>query len=184
MTRDIDVPDAVFAELRKHFNERQIVELTVLIGTYNMHTRVGQALQIDPEPHHTLSSAVPDTPLLVVEDDPFLRVLQVLLDPDTPAERYAAFADFFAHEEPDFDGYCARVRARRRRPVPGPGAMVETQEEMRAALADAARRRGRGARPSAATSWPRRRSSSWCRNTAPGSPASTPPPAPSAAWPC
>ena len=38
MTRDIDVPEAVFAELRKHFNERQIVELTVLIGTYNMHT--------------------------------------------------------------------------------------------------------------------------------------------------
>ena len=53
VTRDVDVPDAVFAELRKHFNERQIVELTVLIGTYNMHTRVGQALQIDPEPHHT-----------------------------------------------------------------------------------------------------------------------------------
>ena len=53
VTRDIDVPDAVFADLRKHFNERQIVELTVLIGTYNMHTRVGQALQIDPEPHHT-----------------------------------------------------------------------------------------------------------------------------------
>ena len=52
VTRDIDVPEAVFAELRKHFNERQIVELTVLIGTYNMHTRVGQALQIDPEPHH------------------------------------------------------------------------------------------------------------------------------------
>jgi alkylhydroperoxidase family enzyme len=53
MTRDIDVADAVFAELRKHFNDRQIVELTVLIGTYNMHTRVGQALQIDPEAQHT-----------------------------------------------------------------------------------------------------------------------------------
>jgi 4-carboxymuconolactone decarboxylase len=52
MTRDIDVPEAVFAELRQHFNERQIVELTVLVGTYNMHTRVGQALLIDPEPHH------------------------------------------------------------------------------------------------------------------------------------
>ena len=52
VTREIDVPDAVFADLRKHLNERQIVELTVLIGVYNMHTRVGQALQIDPEPHH------------------------------------------------------------------------------------------------------------------------------------
>ncbi len=48
MTRDIQVPDAVFTELRPHFSERQIVELTVLIGTYNMHTRVLQALEIDP----------------------------------------------------------------------------------------------------------------------------------------
>lgn len=52
MTRDIDVTDATFTELRAHFDERQIVELTVLIGTYNMHSRVGQALQIDAEPHH------------------------------------------------------------------------------------------------------------------------------------
>jgi 4-carboxymuconolactone decarboxylase len=52
MSRDIDVPDAVFDALREHLDEREIVELTVLIGVYNMHTRVGQALQIDPEPHH------------------------------------------------------------------------------------------------------------------------------------
>ena len=52
MTRDITVPDAVFEALRPHFTERQIVELTVLIGIYNMHTRVFTALGIDPEPHH------------------------------------------------------------------------------------------------------------------------------------
>jgi alkylhydroperoxidase family enzyme len=52
MTQDIEVPDSVFDALRPHFNERQIVELTVLIGTYNMHTRVFMALKIDPEPHH------------------------------------------------------------------------------------------------------------------------------------
>ncbi|HUD87230.1 MAG TPA: carboxymuconolactone decarboxylase family protein [Xanthobacteraceae bacterium] len=52
MTRDIAVPDAVFDDLRPHFNERQIVELSVLIGLYNMHTRVFTALGIDPEPHH------------------------------------------------------------------------------------------------------------------------------------
>jgi alkylhydroperoxidase family enzyme len=52
MTRDIVVADEVFNALRPHFNERQIVELTVLTGTYNMHTRVFMALQIDPEPHH------------------------------------------------------------------------------------------------------------------------------------
>ena len=52
MTRDIAVPDAVFDALRPHFSERQIVELTVLVGTYNMQTRVLLALGIDPEPHH------------------------------------------------------------------------------------------------------------------------------------
>ena len=52
MTRDIAVPDAVFEDLRAHFDERQIVELSVLVGLYNMHTRVFTALGIDPEPHH------------------------------------------------------------------------------------------------------------------------------------
>ncbi len=48
-TRDVDVPNAVFEALRGHFSERQIVELTVLVGTYNMHTRMCQALEIDPQ---------------------------------------------------------------------------------------------------------------------------------------
>ena len=50
MTRDIDVSDAAFEVLRPHFSERQIVELTVLIATYNMLTRILQALQVDLEP--------------------------------------------------------------------------------------------------------------------------------------
>lgn len=50
MTRDIDVPDEVFAELRKHYDERRTVEITMLIGAYNMLSRVLQALKIDPEP--------------------------------------------------------------------------------------------------------------------------------------
>lgn len=52
MTRELEVPDAVFARLRQHYSERQVVELTVLIGAYNMHTRVLKALRIDPEPAH------------------------------------------------------------------------------------------------------------------------------------
>jgi 4-carboxymuconolactone decarboxylase len=52
MTLEVAVPDAVFDVLRAHFDERHIVELTVLIGTYNMQTRVLCALQIDPEAHH------------------------------------------------------------------------------------------------------------------------------------
>lgn len=50
MTRDIDVPDRIFAEVRKHFSARQTVELTMLIGAYNMLTRFLKALQVDPEP--------------------------------------------------------------------------------------------------------------------------------------
>lgn len=50
MTREIAVPEEVFAELRRHFTERQAVELTMLIGAYNMLTRFLSALKVDPEP--------------------------------------------------------------------------------------------------------------------------------------
>lgn len=49
MTREVRVPGQVFADLKPHFDERRIVELTVLIGTYSMQARVMQALEIDPE---------------------------------------------------------------------------------------------------------------------------------------
>lgn len=48
-TTVVKVPDDVFEPLRAHFNEREIVELTVLIATYNMHIRVIEALKIEPE---------------------------------------------------------------------------------------------------------------------------------------
>jgi phosphoglycerate dehydrogenase-like enzyme len=50
-------------------------------------------------------------PIIVVEDDPFLRLIQVILDPLTPQPRLAAFAHFMAHDEPDFIGWCERLRA-------------------------------------------------------------------------
>ncbi len=49
MTRDVAVPDEVFAKLREHFSEREIVDVTVLIAAYNMHTRVLKALDINAE---------------------------------------------------------------------------------------------------------------------------------------
>src|SRR5262249_55338941 len=54
MTREIAVPDAIFAEVDRHFNAREIVELTVLIGTYNMNARVLQA----PSPASAAAPAV------------------------------------------------------------------------------------------------------------------------------
>jgi alkylhydroperoxidase family enzyme len=50
MTLVTSVPDDVFAEVRRHFGDREIVELSVLIGTYIMHNRVMKALAIDLEP--------------------------------------------------------------------------------------------------------------------------------------
>jgi len=50
MTRHVAVPGDVFDALRDHFDERRIVELTILIGTYNMQNRVLAALEIDLQP--------------------------------------------------------------------------------------------------------------------------------------
>jgi alkylhydroperoxidase family enzyme len=49
MTREVEVPNAVYDDVARHFDERQTVELTVLIGAYNMNTRVLKALRIDPQ---------------------------------------------------------------------------------------------------------------------------------------
>jgi phosphoglycerate dehydrogenase-like enzyme len=80
---------------------------------------------------------VPAANILVVEDDPFLRVVGILLDPSTPPERYAAYADFFAHDEPDFDGYVRHTRARVGALFPSDVRLIDTTEELHAALADA-----------------------------------------------
>jgi alkylhydroperoxidase family enzyme len=49
VTTEVNVANEVFEALRPHYPERQLVELTVLIATYNMHVRVIQALEIAPE---------------------------------------------------------------------------------------------------------------------------------------
>lgn len=49
MTLKTSVPDDIFAEIRRHFDDRGIVELSTLIGTYLMHNRVMKALAIDLE---------------------------------------------------------------------------------------------------------------------------------------
>lgn len=49
MTRDIQVPDAVYADARKHFNDREMVELTATIAAYNLVSRFLEANQVDHE---------------------------------------------------------------------------------------------------------------------------------------
>ena len=50
--------------------------------------------------------------MVVVEDEPFPRLIQVILDPGAPPERAAAFSHFMAHDLPGLDAWCERVRAR------------------------------------------------------------------------
>jgi AhpD family alkylhydroperoxidase len=53
MVKGPDVTEDVFEALHKDFNERELVELTVLIGSYIMHNRVFNALKVDLEPKQT-----------------------------------------------------------------------------------------------------------------------------------
>ena len=74
---------------------------------------------------------------IVIEQDAFLRVIPVILDPSTPEVHQRAVADFFAHDEPDFLGWCKQMQAR----VPGlfPATVVfaEDQEDFRRKIVDA-----------------------------------------------
>jgi len=76
-------------------------------------------------------------PVLVVEEDPFLRLIGVTLDPATSAERITAFADFFAHDLPDFDGWLQQLRSRLPRLFPAEVRLVDGSEALRCALNDA-----------------------------------------------
>ena len=49
MTRQIHVPQAIFAAVRAHFDEREMVELTATIGGYNLVSRFLEAMDMPPE---------------------------------------------------------------------------------------------------------------------------------------
>jgi alkylhydroperoxidase family enzyme len=49
MTRDVKVPDDLFAAIKGRFNEADIIELTAAIATYNMVARFLLALEVELE---------------------------------------------------------------------------------------------------------------------------------------
>ncbi len=49
MTLQIQVPQDIFDAVRRHFSDREVVELTATIAAYNMVSRFLEALQIEPE---------------------------------------------------------------------------------------------------------------------------------------
>lgn len=75
---------------------------------------------------------------IVVEDDAILRIVPVILDPGTPEEHRCAVADFFAHDEPDFAGWCRGVRQRIPGLFPAEVVFAKDQHDLRARLAGAA----------------------------------------------
>ena len=80
---------------------------------------------------------MPKPPVIVAEDDPFTRLIQIALDPTTSEDRRTAFADFMSPDEPDFAGWCARVQAGSPGLYPAEVRMVTSEAEMRARLGDA-----------------------------------------------
>ena len=73
----------------------------------------------------------------VVENDSFLRLIQVVLDPSASKERFAAFAHFCKHDTPDFLGWCDGIRARAKNIYPTDVRLVDSQAELLANAAGA-----------------------------------------------
>ncbi len=73
-------------------------------------------------------------PILVIENDPFPRLLQAFLDDEEHPERSAAIADFIAHDIPDHAQWLANARANAPGLYPAEVRLVSSQEELRAAL--------------------------------------------------
>jgi phosphoglycerate dehydrogenase-like enzyme len=81
--------------------------------------------------HHSMNS-VP--PIVVVEDDPWTRLIGVILDPTTSGERCAAFADYMSPDEPNFASWCDQIRARVGGLYPSAVRFVSSHLELRANL--------------------------------------------------
>lgn len=71
---------------------------------------------------------------LVVENDTFLRLINVVLDPTASEERIEAFSHFCLHDLADFRGWCARLRKQAPNLYPSDVQLVDSQEELLAQL--------------------------------------------------
>ena len=71
---------------------------------------------------------------ILVEADHFLKILPVILDPCTPDEHRSAVADFFAHDIPDFQGWCETFRGQISGLYPAEVEFAADQTELEAKL--------------------------------------------------
>jgi hypothetical protein len=82
-------------------------------------------------------------PILVVEDDPWTRLIGVVLDPTTSHERRAAFADFMSPDEPNFAGWCDALRARAGALYPSEIRLLPSHAQLRDSLSGCVYRKPR-----------------------------------------
>lgn len=74
---------------------------------------------------------------IVIEEDHFLKIVPVVLDPATPEAHRRAVVDFFAHDEPDFLGWCDRLRRRLGGLYPAEVTFAVDEADLKAKIADA-----------------------------------------------
>jgi phosphoglycerate dehydrogenase-like enzyme len=75
--------------------------------------------------------------VVVVENDPFPRLLQVILDPTVDPERTAAFGHFLSLDLPDFESWLATARAAAGPLYPARVVLIDSADGLRAALPQA-----------------------------------------------
>jgi phosphoglycerate dehydrogenase-like enzyme len=105
----------------------QNIELLSRIGA-----RFAGKWQAEPaqNPQENKFMALLTPPVIVIEDDSFLRVIRIVLDPAAPDNLVKAFAHFCAHDLPDFNRWCERVRRRFPHLYPADLRLVGNQEEL------------------------------------------------------
>jgi phosphoglycerate dehydrogenase-like enzyme len=84
-----------------------------------------------------MTAATHAEPVILIEEDHFLNIVPVILDPATPPAHRQAVADFFAHDVPDFPGWCGELRARLPGLFPARVMFAASQTDLAATLAEA-----------------------------------------------
>jgi len=84
-----------------------------------------------------LSANEPFMPVILIEDDKILRVIEAILDPRVSIERLAAFADFNSTAVEDFSDWLNQTRRALPDLVPSELRFIKTPSELKAHLKDA-----------------------------------------------
>src|SRR5664280_197179 len=74
---------------------------------------------------------------ILIEEDHFLNILPVILDPATSDEHRNAVGDFFSHDLQDFRGWIERLNARLPGLAPAEIVFVADQAELQSKIVDA-----------------------------------------------